>query len=596
MTSTKENHPQVKLDKISYEYPHSNSVALEDVDLEIKKGEFLLLAGPSGCGKSTLVRCLNKLVPEVSGGNLSGHVFIQGKDINAEKVHKLASAVGMVFQNPETQLFSLTVGEDLAFGPENLGLPRDEILSRMEKVLKDIRMEGLQGRFIFTLSGGEKQRTAIGGNLAMEPEILILDEPTSDLDPAGTEEVLELLRQLNAEKKVTIILIEHKLHAVFEMADRMLVMDKGKLVLDGKPFDILLREEEKLNKIGILPPQLIELACFLGIDSVSSDSFAYKILLNRLVEVLQNTFACSRITEKQDIPVTPSNIQSHISRDNAPHMQIENLYYKHEDGSVALKNLNLKIRRGEFLAILGHNGAGKTTLARHLIGFNRPSSGKVLLDGNDIKQCSPAMMAQHVGYLFQNPDSQIFTDNVFEEIRFGLENLGLPEDEIQKRTDSALETMELSEYRDRHPHALSRGQRQRLAVASILSMEPELLVLDEPTTGQDRGHTHKFLDRIRELNRLGKTVVIITHDMELVAEYAERVVLLKQGQILLDGSTAEVFSNQEKMDASGLVPPFTIRLSQDLRKQGIEIPPLLTVAEMKRYLQTLCPDLSELKI
>jgi energy-coupling factor transport system ATP-binding protein len=277
-------------------------------------------------------------------------------------------------------------------------------------------------------------------------------------------------------------------------------------------------------------------------------------------------------------------------------MQIENLYYKHEDGSVALKNLNLKIRRGEFLAILGHNGAGKTTLARHLIGFNRPSSGKVLLDGNDIKQCSPAMMAQHVGYLFQNPDSQIFTDNVFEEIRFGLENLGLPEDEIQKRTDSALETMELSEYRDRHPHALSRGQRQRLAVASILSMEPELLVLDEPTTGQDRGHTHKFLDRIRELNRLGKTVVIITHDMELVAEYAERVVLLKQGQILLDGSTAEVFSNQEKMDASGLVPPFTIRLSQDLRKQGIEIPPLLTVAEMKRYLQTLCPDLSELKI
>lgn len=587
------NHPQVKLEKISYSYPHSDSPVLADVELELEKGEFVLLAGPSGCGKSTLVRCLNRLVPEVSGGSFSGRVLIRGKDINTEKVHSLAPAVGMVFQNPETQLFCLTVGEDLAFGPENLGLPRPEILSRLEQILRDVRLEGMQDRFIFTLSGGEKQRTAIGGNLAMEPDILILDEPTSDLDPAGTEEVLELLRQLNAEKQITLILIEHKLDAVFEMADRMLVMDEGKLILDGKPFEILFREAENLKKIGILPPQFIEIARLLGLDSGSSEPPAYEVLLHCLAEVLQTTPAGN--TPEKQTDVTPCNVPFSLSQKNTSHVRIENLYYRHEDGSVALNNLNLEIRHGEFIALLGHNGAGKTTLAGHLIGFCRPSGGRIFLNGKDIEKSSPSRLAQHVGYLFQNPDSQIFTDRVFEEIRFGLENLGLPEEEIRRRTDSALEMMELSAYRDRHPHALSRGQRQRLAVASILALEPDLLVLDEPTTGQDRGHIHKFLDRIRELNRLGKTVILITHDMELVAEYAERVVLLKKGEILLDGSTAEVFSNREKMDVVGLIPPLTVRLSLDLGKQGIEIPPLLTVAEMKSYLQALRPDLPGLK-
>ncbi|MCQ1535806.1 ATP-binding cassette domain-containing protein [Methanosarcina sp. KYL-1] len=600
MDPMKNPHPQVKLEKLRYNYPFSESLALSDVELKLEKGEFVLLAGPSGCGKSTLVRCLNRLVPEVSGGSLSGSVMIGGKDINTEKVHKLALEVGMVFQNPETQLFSLTVGEDLAFGPENLGLPRPEVLSRVEKALKAVRMEGLRGRFIFTLSGGEKQRTAIGGNLAMEPDILILDEPTSDLDPAGTLEVLELLRQLNAEKRITIILIEHKLDAVFEMADRMLVMDEGRIILDGKPFEILCREEEKLKKLGIHPPQLTELARFLGLDSRASRAPSYENLLCRLAESLEESSAAAEsrpeiLQETEKMHESPLPVASSPPRETSPHVRVENLCFRHEDGSETLKNLSLEIRHGEFLALLGHNGAGKTTLAGHLIGFCRPSSGRVLLNGKDIKGYSTARLAQQVGYLFQNPDSQIFTDSVYEEIRFGLKNLGLPEEEVGRRANSALEMMELSPYRERHPHALSRGQRQRLAVASILALEPDLLVLDEPTTGQDRGHIHKFLDRIRELNRLGKTVILITHDMELAAEYAERVVLLKKGEILLDGPTAEVFSSPEELDAAGLAPPFPARLALDLRKRGIDVPPLLTISELKSYLQARCPDLPSLQ-
>lgn len=588
MDSATDTATHVRLEKLTYSYPHSDSFAICDVNLELKKGEFVLLAGPSGCGKSTLVRCLNRLVPEISGGSLSGSILLLGKDLRHEKVHRLALEVGMVFQNPETQLFSLTVAEDIAFGPENLGLSRQEVRARVEKALKEVGLERVKNHFIFTLSGGEKQRTAIGGNLAMQPEILVLDEPTSDLDPAGTLEVLELLRKLNEEKKTTIVLIEHKLDTVFEIADRMLVMDEGRIILDGKPFEILCFEEDKLRSLGIHPPQLTEIASFLGLTSESCIP-DYDTLLKRLVELLKASAAKCKPENRAEAEI-PASLQHSLEK--LPHVQIENLCYRHEDGSEVFENLNLEIKHGEFLALLGHNGAGKTTLAGHLMGFCRPACGRVLLNGKDISSYSTAQLSKQVGYLFQNPDSQIFTDSVFEEVRFGLKNFGMPEEEIKRQANSSLEMMELSAYRNRHPHALSRGQRQRLAVASILALEPDLLVLDEPTTGQDRGHIRKFLDKIRELNRLGKTVVLITHDMELAAEYAERVVVMKQGKILLEGPTAEVFSSPD-LGAAGLIPPLPSRLARDLRIQGIEIPPLLTVSELKNFLGARCPELTD---
>jgi energy-coupling factor transport system ATP-binding protein len=582
----------VKLENLTYSYPHSDSRVLSDINLELKKGEFVLLVGPSGCGKSTLVRCLNRLVPEISGGSFSGRVLLRGKDLRTEKIHRLAFEVGMVFQNPETQLFCLTVAEDISFGPENLGLPRTEVLFRVEKALKAVRLEKLRDHFIFTLSGGEKQRTAIGGNLAMEPEILVLDEPTSDLDPAGTQEVFELLRRLNKEKQTTLILIEHKLDLVFEMADRMLVMDEGRLILDGRPSEILCKEEEILKKLGIHPPQLTEIFRFLGMDSGASIAPSYENILKHLTELLKLHYVESQLESlNRKKPETSTSILS--SKEGLPHVRLENLCYRLEDGSEILKNLNLDIKNGEFLALLGHNGAGKTTLAGHLIGFCRPSSGRIFLNGKDTEGFTTAQLSRQVGYLFQNPDSQIFMDSVEEEVRFGLENLNLPEEKIEKLANEALGIMELSAYKNRHPHSLSRGQRQRLAVASIFALEPDLLVLDEPTTGQDRGHILKLLDKIRELNKLGKTIILITHDMELVAEYAERVVVMKQGRILLDGPTANVFSSTEELNEAGIIPPLLSRLGLDLRKQGINVPPLLTVSELKNLLQGHCSELRD---
>ncbi|MDD4498119.1 MAG: ATP-binding cassette domain-containing protein, partial [Methanosarcinaceae archaeon] len=457
--------------------------------------------------------------------------------------------------------------------------------------------------------------------------LLLLDEPTSDLDPAGTAEVFEVLKKLNAEKGITTVLIEHKLDAVFEMADRMLVMENGRLILDGKPFELCCREAAKLRELGVRLPQLIELALLTGLNSEAPD---YETVLKRLVGFLAppggckegnseffgflgNEFAGEKLTETDKFAGEKLTETDKFAGDKLtetdkfagenpagmkkvalpPHIRLEKLFCKREDGSLTLKNLDLEIGQGEFLALLGHNGAGKSTLAGHLIGFHRPSEGRVLLKGRDIRKFSTAELAREVGYLFQNPDSQLFTDSVEGEIRFGLEILKLKEPEIKKRTASALEMMELLPFRKRHPHALSRGQRQRLAVASVLALEPDLLVLDEPTTGQDREHIRKFLEKIRALNRQGKTVVLITHDMELAAEYAERVVVLKKGEVLLDGPAAEVFSRREELEATGLCSPFPVRLCLDLQRRGVEIPLFLTLDKLKTYLLARCPEIPE---
>jgi len=598
MTADNENRPsQVYIENLTYRYPHSDSPSITDVNLDIKQGEFVLLAGPSGCGKTTLVRSLNRLIPCVTGGDLRGRILINGKDISRQKVHQLALHVGMVFQNPDTQLFALTVGEDVAFGPENLGLPADEIVRRVERALTAVRLDSMREHFIFTLSGGEKQRTAIGGSLAMEPDVLILDEPTSDMDPVGTKEVLAVIKRLNMERNITIILIEHKIDEVVKLADRLVVMDRGKILLDGDPCEIFEREHDRMRNIGIYPPQLSEISHILHASSIThalNSRPTYENVLDRLTELLNdpdNADGNSAVTDTSDACNAAGNISIDTGATIAvPHVRIEKIWHKHEDGSDGLKDIDLQIKRGEFIALIGHNGAGKTLLVSHLIGFLKPSEGRILFDGKDISEISTAKLAQQVGYLFQNPDDQIFTDNVVEEIRFGLKNLRLNNEDIARRVDSALTMMELTEYSNRHPHALSRGQRQRLAVASILAMEPDLIVLDEPTTGQDRSHVNKFLHQIKKLNQLGKTVILITHDMNIAAEYANRTIVMKSGEIFLDGPTRDVFSGLEDLREAYIEPPVVTRLSLDLRRKGINIPVMLTVEELELYLKTAGPD------
>ncbi|HDN65322.1 MAG TPA: ABC transporter ATP-binding protein [Methanosarcinales archaeon] len=567
----------IDIQNLSYTYPNMSKPTLSGIDLHIDDGEFVLLLGASGSGKSTLIQCLNGLVPKIAGGNLEGEIVINGKDVRNYKVHQMASDVGIIFQNPDTQLFSLTVGKDIAFGPENLGMPKEEILGRIDRAMHTIGMGDMRDRFVFTLSGGEKQRVAIAGTLAMEPHVMVLDEPTSDLDPVGTGEVLSLVRKLNQEKNMTIILIEHKIDEVVHLADRVVVMDQGKIIMDDTPDKIFGDGHDQLKSIGIALPQLSEISHAMKNGSgdfegdLPTDS-SYNTMLARLCQLLRDkpaNIARFRVAHTPPTRTAPK-----------PKIEIKNLRHTFEDGKVALDGINLMIPEGDFVALIGHNGAGKTTLINHLIGFLKPDNGTIFIDGNDISGMRVATLAQSVGYLFQNPDNQIFTDSVTKELKFGLENIKLRDTLIEERVNRAISMMELGEFRDRHPHSLSRGQRQRLAVASILAMEPDIIVLDEPTTGQDWGHVNKFLQQIRHLNELGKTIILVTHDMNLVAGYARRTVVMDHGTIVLDGDTRHVFSEQEILEKTGITLPVIIRLSPDLLKEGIDIPPLLTVHEL----------------
>ena len=567
----------IDIQNLSYTYPNMSEPTLSGIDLHIDDGEFVLLLGASGSGKSTLIQCLNGLVPKVTGGNLEGVIVINGKDVRDYKVHQMASDVGIIFQNPDTQLFSLTVGKDVAFGPENLGMPKEEILGRIDRAMRIVGMEDMRDRFIFTLSGGEKQRVAIAGTLAMEPHVMVLDEPTSDLDPVGTGEVLSLVRRLNQEKDMTIILIEHKIDEVVHLADRVVVMDQGKIIMDDTPDKIFNNGHDQLKSIGIALPQLSEIihAMNNGSGDFEGDlptGSSYNTMLSRLCQLLRDKPANIARFRTAHTPPTGNAPK--------PKIEIKNLRHTFEDGKVGLDGINLVIPEGDFVALIGHNGAGKTTLVNHLIGFLKPANGTIFINGKDISDMRVATLAQSVGYLFQNPDNQIFTDSVTQELKFGLENIKLRGTVIEERVNRAISMMELAEFRDRHPHSLSRGQRQRLAVASILAMEPDIIVLDEPTTGQDWGHVNKFLRQIRHLNELGKTIILITHDMNLVAEYARRTVVMDKGKIVLDGDTRYVFSKREILEKTGITLPVITRLSPDLLKAGVDIPPLLTVKEL----------------
>jgi energy-coupling factor transport system ATP-binding protein len=347
--------------------------------------------------------------------------------------------------------------------------------------------------------------------------------------------------------------------------------------MDDTPDKIFDDGHDQLKSIGIALPQLSEIVHVMknGSGDFGGDlptGSSYKTILARLCQLLRDKPANIARFRTAHTPPTGNAPK--------PKIEIKNLRHTFEDGKVGLDGINLVIPEGDFVALIGHNGAGKTTLVNHLIGFLKPANGTIFINGKDISGMRVATLAQSVGYLFQNPDNQIFTDSVTRELKFGLENIKLRDTLIEERVNRAISMMELAEFRDRHPHSLSRGQRQRLAVASILAMEPDIIVLDEPTTGQDWGHVNKFLQQIRHLNELGKTIILITHDMNLVAGYARRTVVMDKGKIVLDGDTRHVFSKQEILEKTGITLPVIARLSPDLLNEGVDIPPLLTVQEL----------------
>jgi len=547
----------IKLHGFTFTYNGTDQPALQDVALTIEDGEFILITGPSGGGKSTLCRCFNGLVPHFYGGTISGRAEVQGMDILRTPPKELATKVGMVFQDPENQLVTTDVEREIAFGLENLGFPVNLIARRIEEALDTVGIASLRFRKHRELSGGEKQKVAIASVLALHPEVLVLDEPTSELDPQSAEEVLRLLERLNDELGITVILIEHRLDRVIHLVDRVLVMNEGIIQANGQPREVM--NSTNSDGLGIGIPPVIRLMQRLRANGLEFDELPLTVKEARLKlqKVLRNINKTGLADDRLDIK---------------PVLKVDKLWFSYGDRA-ALRDIKMTINKGEFIAIMGRNASGKTTLVKHLNGLLRPSKGRVIINGIDTKQYSVAELSRQVGYVFQNPNDHLFADTVEEEVAFSLRNQGVEEMQIDKSVERILNQFRLARYRQSYPRNLSGGEKQRLALASVLVTRPKIIILDEPTRGMDYALKRELIGFLTDYCKRGNTVVMVTHDVETVAECADRVVLLSEGRVVVDGSKRKVLSK------ALLFSPQINRLAQALSSYGVA-DTTLTIDEM----------------
>ena len=535
------------LEDVSFTYAGGDGAALREVRFELRPGEMVGIMGASGAGKSTLAKCLNRIVPRFEDGSFSGIVRIGGRALDGERVCDVASMVGMVFQDFEAQLFSTTVAHEVAFAMEQIGMPRDQIAARIAPALAAVGLAGFDDRDPTSLSGGEKQRLAIASVLALRPGVVVLDEPTSDLDPEGKAEVFALIHRLRGQG-VSLVVIEHEAEELRD-CDRLVLLRAGEIVAQGPPAEIMV-QLELLEDCGVHPPDVNRVMDALGMHAhAGSVAEAETIIRTNF----PHTAAMIETALGSAQPVTPESPTADAPAQ--PLLRVQQLSFAYPFGPRVLDDVTLELAAGEFVAIIGQNGSGKTTLAKHLVGLLAPSNGQILIGGRNRATLKPAETAHEVGYVFQNPDHQIFAATVVDEVAFGPRNFGLDDDEVARRSDEVLRAVNLTGERDRDPFLLSKGERQRLAVASVLALRPRILILDEPTTGLDYREQRRMMALVSELNRTGIAIVMITHTPWLVAEYARRVVLMRKGRVLFDGGVREFFERDELLANSSFRPP-----------------------------------------
>lgn len=531
---------EIKIEDLSFSYAGSSEHVLKKISLDIKKGQFVLLIGPSGSGKSTLCLTLNRVIPLLIKGDLSGRILINGEDISSKTVAEMGRTVGIVFQDYESQLFSTRVDLEVAFALENRGMDRREMIKRVGEALEITGLKGYEGRVPATLSGGQKQRLAIASILAMEPEILVLDEPLTDLDPAGRRSFLEVLYRLR-EKGKTIVFVDHDHERI--IPDTCAVLNEGELIDYDSPIPVFQRLMDK-SISGIKPHPFVELCKKTGRNCNSLEPEKIFSLFREKI---------GRVKKENKINV------ERVSGENI--IEFENVSFIYQNNNFrALEGINLNFKKGDFVALVGQNGSGKTTLAKHIVRLLTPTEGTVRLFGENTGRMKRSEVGKKVGYVFQNPDHQIFSETVYDEVAFAPRNFKLPRDEIDFNVRRALDTVGLTGKEKLDPFALQRGERQKVAVASILSISPEVLILDEPTTGLDNRERINTMEMLKKLNEEGKTIIIITHSMDIVAEYAKTVIAMNSGRIIFQGGVREFFSNPEIIKKASLEPPLITEL------------------------------------
>jgi len=529
----------IYLDHVTYFYPDQTTPALADFSVEIEPGEFVLVVGPSGAGKSTFLRSLNGLVPHFYGGRWAGRAEIFGRDPVAVAPRGMADLVGFVFQDPEAQFVVDTVEDELSFAMENFALPQTTMRKRVEEVLDQMNIAHLRNRRISTLSGGEKQRVAIAAVLALQPDVLVLDEPTSQLDPQAAEEVLIALRHLNEDLGLTVILSEHRLERVVQYADRV-------LYLPGLGLPPVLDEPRAVMAQVPLVPPLIELGRTLDWRPLPLTIKEGRRHARRLTGQINQEIRGQRAPQSRIQAVSGPERHPELAErpveGRPPAVVIKNLRYAY-DGHAALRGVSLQVRPGEFVALMGRNGSGKSTLLKQLVGLLKPDEGRVTVLGLDTRRTAVDEIIRHVGYVPQHPGALLFQETLAGELAFTRRGHRLPPDPAGDR--ALLDRLGLGELAQRDPRDLSGGEQQRAALAAILVAGPRVILLDEPTRGLDYVQKRTLADLLLGLKEEGRTIVMATHDVELVATCADRVVLLAEGEVVVDGPAREAMSDSQ---------------------------------------------------
>lgn len=554
----------IAIEHLTVRYVGRKQPALADLSLTFHAGEAVLLLGPSGCGKSTLALTLNGLIPHSQDvAVFAGRVWVNGNDTRTTPPAVLAQQVGIVFQDPEAQFVMPDVASEVAFGLENVCLPVDEIRQRIGEALAQVGLAGWERATAWTLSGGQKQRVALASLLAMRPRVLVFDEPTAHLDPQGVREVFAVIAALKQRGEHTLILIEHRLDELIPLIDRVVVLGaQGELVADGTPEAVFNAHFETLRALGVWMPQVTLLGAALGLRPLP-------VTLEQAAHTLRSVAALRGTTL-----TLPNASQCFATNGAVPAIEAQGLVH-HYGSHEALHDVSFTVPRGSFFAVLGSNGAGKSTLARLLAGLLPLQSGRLMIEGHDVRRLHPREWSRRVGLVFQNPEHQFVASTVRDELRLSARAAGLDAKRAAQRVEEMLARFRLTRYADANPFTLSHGEKRRLSVATMLITDQPILILDEPTFGQDQQNALAIQALLQSLHAEGRTLVVITHDMTLAAACAQHVLVMHEGHVLAQGAPESVFAQTALLAMARLSLPPIAQLAMQL---GLNPPPLTVEA------------------
>ena len=549
---TEKKSPIISFKNFSFQYRAQKKPTLKEINLDIYPGERVLIAGPSGCGKSTLAGCINGLNPFSNPGEFTGELIVDGVDAPRSSIFQLSAHVGTVLQDPDGQFIGLTVGEDIAFALENSCMPQDE----MHEITRHAaELVGIQDHLDFApheLSGGQKQRVSLAGVMVDQVKILLFDEPLANLDPATGKQTIELIDEIQEKTDTTVVIIEHRLEDVlWRDVDRIVLMGDGKILADLHPDELL--STRLLEENGIREPLYLTALRYAGVELVSAKKPAHvgSIVIDEADRKKMTDWFWSRPAAEAE-------------KEHEPLLEVRNLTFGYERGKQTLRDVSLTIHKGEMVSIVGKNGAGKSTFSKLVCGFETPDQGEILFQGRDLLQENIRHRAKHIGYVMQNPNQMISKTMIFDEVALGLRNMGKSEEEIREKVEETLKVCGLFPFRNWPVSALSFGQKKRVTIASVLVQDPELIILDEPTAGQDFRHYTEIMEFLRGLNEKGVTVVMITHDMHLMLEYTPRALVFADGRLIADRSAAAVLCDPELIHQAALKETSLFTLANQL--------------------------------